>query len=45
MVYWEKLINFYESISAGVVHIINIPGAKRGIAIGRNGSACFWCLF
>ena len=39
MVYWEKLINFYESISAGVVHIINIPGAKRGIAIGRNGSA------
>ena len=34
----------YDSISAGV-HIINMPGAKRGIAIIRNGSAWFWCLF
>ena len=36
---------FYEPIRAGVVHVINIPDAKHGIAIGRNGSAWIWCLF
>ena len=41
----RNLLNFYEPISAGVVHIINIPGAKRGIATGRNGSAFFLVSF